>query len=251
MPSFLCLHGFTGTPESWSGLLAFQSQGNHVLRPHILGHDPENSIVSPTFEAEVDRLASLVRKQVAGERVHVVGYSQGGRLAIGLLVRHPELFAAATLIGASPGLESKAERQKRRKADERLARRLEEQGLEPFLEFWQTLPLFATQQAAAEEQRLLARLEAQRTQRLRHRPEGLARALRVLGLGSMPNYWPALSDLEPPVHLMVGKLDGKFRRIAECMAQRLLRATVRVVPSVGHNLLLEAPKDVADQLEGF
>lgn len=250
MRSFLCLHGFTGSPESWDSILAsIHDKGVHVLRPHILGHDPEDAIDSPTFEAEVDRLASLVRGQDRRGQdphdVHVIGYSQGGRLAIGLLVRHPDLFTAATLISASPGLESADERRKRREADERLARRLEDEGLERFMDYWQALPLFATQYALPR-----ARLEAQRTERLRHRPEALARALRVLGLGSMPCYWGDLPHLDLPVHLMVGHRDEKFRRIADRMAELLPQVTTTVVAGAGHNLLLETPKRVADQFEG-
>lgn len=238
MPRLVCLHGFTGAPESWDAVAAALPETVEVECPRILGHDPADTIASGTFEEEVDRLAGVVREH--GGAVHLAGYSQGGRLAVGLLARHPKLFASATLIGASPGLESEDERRRRRETDERLARLLEEEGLERFLEHWQALPLFATQRELPE-----AALEAQRRQRLRHRPEALARALRVLGTGGMPCYWGELARIRVPVHLMVGERDEKFRRIARRMAALLPRGTVEAVASAGHNLLLEAPGRVA------
>ena len=44
------------------------------------------------------------------DAVHLVGYSMGARLALGILAEHPELWEdgtirGATLIGVNPGLE--------------------------------------------------------------------------------------------------------------------------------------------------
>lgn len=236
------LHGFTGAPESWDGVLARLPDGTDVFRPYLLGHDPDGAIASLSFEDEVERLARKLREGHPGS-LHLAGYSQGGRLAVGLLVRHPDLFAAATLIGASPGLVSKDERRARRAADEELARLLEEEGLERFLETWESLPLFATQRRLPE-----AVIEAQRRLRRRHRPDGLARALRLLGSGSMPSYWADLARIETPVLLMAGGEDEKFRRTARRMSGLLPRAAVEIVPAAGHNLLLEAPGRVAAAL---
>lgn len=236
----VCLHGFTGSPESWDDVVA--DLAADVDRPPLLGHDPGDAIGSRSFEEEVDRLAHRFRAR-GWNGLHLAGYSQGGRLAVGLLARHRELFASATLIGASPGLDSERARQERRAADERLARLLEDEGLERFLEHWEALPLFASQRRLPE-----ARRAAQRTLRLRHRPAGLARALRVLGSGRMPDYRSELPRIDLPVHLMAGELDAKFTELARLMAALLPRATVEIVPGAGHNLLLEAPRQVADAI---
>ncbi|MCP4655592.1 MAG: alpha/beta fold hydrolase [bacterium] len=238
MRRIVALHGFTGAPESWDAVRSALAPGVGMICPPLVGHDPGDAIRSPTFEAEVDRLAGH-----AAGGVELAGYSQGGRLAVGLLVRHRRRFAAATLIGASPGLGSEAERRARRDADQKLARRLEQEGIESFLDDWEKLPLFASQHHLP-----VAVLARQRTIRRRHRPEALARALRVLGLGRMPDYWPHLAELDLPVRLLVGELDAKFRCIAERMAELLPHGHLEVVPGVGHNLLLEAPERVAAAL---
>ncbi len=234
----VCLHGFTGDPESWDAVLAQRPPGIEAICPPISGHDPTIPLTGDSFEDEVDRLAgSLPRSR---GRYHLAGYSLGGRLALGLLVRHRQLFSSATLIGAHPGLGSESERRRRRAADDALARRLERDGVERFVDHWQSLPLFATQGSLAPEV-----VEAQRRRRLKHGADGLAYALRVLSLGRMPDYRRRLPGLDLPVHLMAGERDGKFRRLVMDMASVMPRTTVEIVPGAGHNLLLEAPRSVS------
>jgi len=237
----LCLHGFTGAPASWDAVRSFLPPEADVEVPALLGHD-DGTITTDTFEDEVDRLAAGLRRR-GGDGWHVAGYSQGGRLAVGLLVRHRGLFSGATLVSASPGLRSEEERARRREQDEKLAMRLETDGLESFLSYWEALPLFSSQSGVSEK-----RLAIQRAIRRQHRASGLAGALRTLGLGRMPSYWEDLASLGVRVRLLVGELDGKFRAIAGEMASILPRATVEVVGGAGHNLLLEVPERVAAAL---
>jgi len=240
--TLLLLHGFTGAPESWSEVESGLA-GVSVLAPALLGHDgtlgPPETL---RFEDEVDRLASTVA--AAGcDRVHVVGYSLGGRLALGLLARHPRRLSAATLISAHPGLEHPEQRAERREADERWAGMLESEGVDAFVSAWEDQSLFATQRRLPP-----ALLEAQRHRRLGHNPRGLARSLRVLGLGSMPCLRDALGGIELPVRLVAGERDAKFSTLAGEMARALPRGVESIVPGAGHNLLMERPAVVAETL---
>jgi 2-succinyl-6-hydroxy-2,4-cyclohexadiene-1-carboxylate synthase len=235
----LLLHGFTGSPLSFRR--AFDGE---ALVPALSGHDGSPGCPSVHgFLDEVDRIAGLARG-AGGGRLHVAGYSLGARVALGLLVRHPELFSGATLIGVHPGLETATERAERVAGDEQWCRLLEGEGLPRFVRAWQDQPLFASQARLSPE--LLAEQEAQR---LRHDARGLAHALRCLGLGQMPNFRPALPALELPVKLLVGSLDVKFVGLAHALSERLPRAAVVEVADAGHNLLLERPDAVRQALE--
>src|SRR5882724_11833530 len=94
----LLLHGFTGGPFTWDGVVASLRNERRVLRPFLLGHGAETARVDrpdgaeSSFESEVDRIADLVRGAQL-RNVHVCGYSLGGRIALGLLARAPELFS--------------------------------------------------------------------------------------------------------------------------------------------------------------
>lgn len=249
--SIVFLHGFTGGPTSWDAVLGHLSAGagvtQRMLCPVITGHEgsmagPRDTWPAqpPSFEAEVDRLAATLPRGT----LHLVGYSLGARLALGLLVRHRVRFETATLIGGHPGLDDAAARAERAEADDLLAERLERGGLAAFVAEWEALPLWDSQRTLAP-----ARLAAQRALRLTHDAPRLAHALRTLSLGRMPSWTSALPTLDLPVTLVAGHADAKFRALAESMAAALPSARVQVLGDAsapfGHNLLLEAPGDLA------
>jgi len=228
----VALHGFTGCPESWRRTRSVAKVP--FATPRILGHGAAAPGVE-TFDGEVDRLARGLR-----EPTDLVGYSLGARLALGIAVRHPEQVRTLTLVGVNPGLEDGASAKARREADELLARALETDGIEAFVDRWERVPLFASQRMLPE----MLRAERRR-QRLAHDPEGLARALRVLGLGSMPSQWEAIGRLPMAVTLVVGAEDAKYRTIAERIRDRRPTTRVVVVPDAGHDVTLEAPAALA------
>jgi 2-succinyl-6-hydroxy-2,4-cyclohexadiene-1-carboxylate synthase len=235
-PAVALLHGFTGWPASWDAVVAALPPGTRVAAPPLVGHGAEAR--GPRFEDEVDRLAAELRK--AADRVHLAGYSLGGRLALGLMVRHPDLVLSAMLVGAQPGLAADDERKARRVSDDRLRAVLLERGLEAFVDAWERLPLFASQASLPD-----AVLAAQRESRLRHEPGALAESLRLTGLGAMPPYGEALRAVECPTTLMAGELDPKFTALAFEMAERIPGATVEIVAGAGHNVVMERPAAVA------
>ncbi len=239
------LHGFTGAPGSWRSVVRWLEleaglSPSGTFTPAALGHDgtPGPRAID-SFEDEVDRLADAVRAR-ALEGAHLVGYSMGGRLGLGMLARHPGLFSGATLIGASPGLRDTAEREARAARDEEWARLLDEEGLDTFVAAWETLPIWATQEGLPRK-----RLERQRAIRRSHDPRGLARSLRVVGVGRMPDYRASLPDIEIPVRLVVGGRDPKFLDLAREMAAGLPRTAVTIIPEAGHNVVLENPREIA------
>lgn len=239
MATWLCLHGFTGTPECFRALVRADDRDT-FLAPALTGHGAPAAAWQTSFEAEVGRLERWLSERSRGPS-YLLGYSLGARLGLGLLLSHPERFAGAVLVGANPGLRSASERLERKHADEQYRKILLHRGLAAFVDEWQRLPLFETQSALDR-----ATLAEQRRRRLTHTAEGLAHALSVLGLGEMPDYWPELAKLDLPVTLVVGAEDAKFRRLGEAMLQLLPRARLELAPRAGHNVVLESPEWLAE-----
>lgn len=228
MKTWVLLHGFTGDPRAFEQLRA--KLGGRVLAPMLPGHGPRPTPVDG-WSAEISKLAAwLEREGVSG--AHLVGYSFGGRLGWSLAERD-DLFSRATLIGAHPGLSGAGERDDRRAGDALFIERLERDGLDAFVAAWGALPLFASQRALPEET-----LAAQRAIRRSHTARGLADALRHLGLAEMPASRPRV-----PVELVVGERDGRHLEIA-----RGLDRPLHVIPGVGHNVLIEAPRALGEVL---
>ncbi len=221
--SYLLLHGFTGSPSSFSHLHVPEGS----LVPALAGH--LGAPGSPGFWEEVERLAAL------GQGCRgLFGYSLGGRLALGLLARYPERFEHAIVVSAHPGLASEAERTARRESDLGFVRLLREQGLAAFVRAWEALPLWASQDSLPEAVR-----SAQRKARLAHDPLGLADSLVQQGLAEMPDLRPLLARVRCLVSLLVGERDPKFTALGRELCGIIPRARLTVATGAGHNLLLE------------
>jgi 2-succinyl-6-hydroxy-2,4-cyclohexadiene-1-carboxylate synthase len=238
------LHGYTGHADSWSEITAavlHQRPLPLVLWGHDPDANPEPEVI--TFVEEVDRLTSIIRSQSRDESVILCGYSLGARVALGILVRHPEIASAALLIGVHPGLRTADERRARAEADLAWCRLAEEQGSAKFSEAWEAQPLFRSQSALPP-----SVLTRQRELRARHSGRALATGMRSLGLGGMPSFWDDLPRVAVPVRLMVGDGDSKFAALAEEMLHALPSASLTVVKDCGHNVVLERPEAVALEL---
>lgn len=233
------LHGFTGSPASWAPVLE-QLDDVQAFVPALTGHGAE--AVAVDFLDEVHRLLAGVDAWRGEHLVHLAGYSLGARVALAMAVEQPDAFASVTLIGVNPGPRSETERSERRAADAKWIELLE-RGIEPFVDEWEKLPLWASQE------RLPAAVrKAQRETRLLHDPKGLQASLRATGLAEMPDLRTRLPELRVPVTLMAGEQDAKFLALAREAAALLPNARVITVPDAGHNLLLERPEAVAHVL---
>lgn len=238
------LHGFTGAPTSWDAVRAALPPGLEVHALPLPGHAPDFPVpwLGPEAADEARWSASvdaLAERLPAGSAV-LVGYSLGARLALGLLAQHPARIRSALLIGVNPGLADPTARRLRVESDDLLARRLRADGIEAFERHWSALPIFASQARVPAP----ARAE-QRARRLAHDPEQLARSLETVGLGRMPDLSPVLEAGAPPLRLVVGAEDAKFRALAEAAAARRPELGPSLVAEAGHDVPLEAPVALA------
>jgi 2-succinyl-6-hydroxy-2,4-cyclohexadiene-1-carboxylate synthase len=239
--SYVFVHGFLGLPSSWDEVIEAGRWSGPIERATLLGHGLTSdwSRTPRTFDEEVDRLAASARASVGGP-AHWVGYSMGARVALVLAARHPELVSRLTLVSGSAGLPTDDERRERALADDALAHELEIEGLPSFVQRWEQLPLFASQQRLPPTERAKHRLR-----RLAHRERSVSRALTVLTPGRMPVVTGALSSIDVPVSLVAGALDTKYAQIARALMPLFPRARVHVLEDAGHDLCLERPREIA------
>ena len=150
------------------------------------------------------------------------------------------------LESATAGIQDEHERHQRAEADQELARRIEEAGVETFVDEWERLPIWESQRSLPDEV-----LRLQRDIRLRNRAVGLANSLRGMGQGAQPSYWDRLGEIAVPVLLIAGGLDRKFVGIAGQMGVRIADATLSVVPGAGHAVHLERPDEFLGDVREF
>jgi 2-succinyl-6-hydroxy-2,4-cyclohexadiene-1-carboxylate synthase len=240
------LHGFAGSAGDWEGQMVdgLAGAGLAPVLVDLPGHGADAGV---NDAASFTLGSALARIEAAGRwPADLIGYSMGGRLALHFAAAHPGRVRRLVLESASPGLPRESERAERRAEDEALAARIEAEGVEWFVDHWESQPMFETRRWLDD-----AVLLRRRNLRLRNDPNSLAAALRGLGTGALPSLWDRLEGLDLPTLLVVGERDEKFVSTAERMARAMPRARVALIPGAGHTVHLEAPDAWLEVVIGF
>jgi 2-succinyl-6-hydroxy-2,4-cyclohexadiene-1-carboxylate synthase len=238
-PALMLLHGYTGTGRSMERLARAFQHDFDTIAPDLPGHGRSADRTAGhayDFDTCVDDLAATLA--AAGhDSAHWLGYSMGARLALACAVRHPARVTSLVLLAGRAGIADPGERAERRRADEALAARIEQFGVESFVDEWLAQPLFATLRRLDP-----AFMERERAARLVNDSRGLASSLRALGPAAQPPLFDDLPRVTVPVLLVAGALDVRFVAAAHELARSLPRAEVCVLPDAGHAAHLEQPE---------
>ncbi|MGE3075019.1 MAG: 2-succinyl-6-hydroxy-2,4-cyclohexadiene-1-carboxylate synthase [Dehalococcoidia bacterium] len=247
-PPIVLLHGFTGSAKGWGNFRTRLERDFTTVAIDIVGHGKSDS-PEEIQHYQMPRVAADVVEatRLAGfRRATWLGYSMGGRTALHVAAAHPEAVERLIVIGGSPGLPSRAEREARVAADNELAVRIERFGIAPFVDYWESLALFATQRRLPE-----AIQRAIREGRLACNPVGLANSLRGMGTGAQPPLFDRLAAMAFPAMLLAGAEDAKFSGIAAEMSASIRDSRVEIVPEAGHAAHLEQPEICARLVRAF
>lgn len=258
----LALHGFMQTGAAWERVAPRLCLGRCLYAVDLVGHgasDKPHDAEAYTIPAMVDALAAFVEEvmlpqnaQAVGEggrpqtHVHVLGYSMGGRIALELTLRHPELVYTLVLESAGLGPRSEEDRAAYAQRAAEWARALRTDGMPAFVDYWEQLPLFASQKRLAADVR-----QAVREERLANDAEALALTVENSGQHTMPTEREnreRLSYCWTPVLYVCGSQDDKYLAHAEDL-QRMGLDTKALMG--GHNLHLEQPEGFLEALEAF
>lgn len=246
LPAVVLLHGFTGSVSTWHETAALLQDRYSIIAVDLTGHGltaAPAEVKRYTMEEQTADLHELLEKLAVDQPV-MIGYSMGGRIALSYAVRYPHSLSALILESSSPGLRTLEERASRRQADNMLAERIEKEGMEWFIDYWQDIPLFHSQKKMPEERQAKVRGE-----RLHQRKEGLANSLRGIGTGSQPSNWERLQQLAMPVCLLTGSEDDKFIEIADEMEKLIPNACRAVIKDAGHAIHVEKPVQFATMVK--
>ncbi|MGY0693217.1 2-succinyl-6-hydroxy-2,4-cyclohexadiene-1-carboxylate synthase [Virgibacillus sp. FSP13] len=232
-PPVVMLHGFTGSSQTWRKIVEAWQDTFELITIDLPGHGKTNTETPRTMEMcsqDIKKFLNHLRLT----SVHLVGYSMGGRTALTFAMMFPSYVQSLTLESSSPGLEDVSEREKRVNHDTDLATKIENEGVTAFVDFWENIPLFQTQQ------NLPPNLKQEiRAERLAQSETGLSQSLLYMGTGAQPSWWGSLEQLAMPVLLIVGNLDEKFLRLNKKMQKSLPNGRLTIVENAGHAIHVE------------
>lgn len=237
----LLIPGFTGSKEDFAALLpllaaagwgatTYDQRGQYESSA-----DPNDDFSLAGFAA--DALAVSARVFGTAERVHLVGHSFGGLVAIPAALRQPQVWASLTLLCSGPGGLPPRLRAEPLEA----ARALERDGLESvYQQMEQRDRALRRPPASPEIEEFLHR------RFLANSVHSLAAIARLLG--DSTDFTAELAALELPVSVIRGERDDAWPHGVQDRLAQAVGTRVVVIDDAAHSPAWEQPEATRDAL---
>lgn len=227
------LHGFWGAPSDWNPVLQRLSLTSSVWVPDL--YLDESIGPGKNLDEWLNRFShQLIHRSGRDQRVNLIGYSMGGRLAMALTQAWPEKFASVLLLSTRPTPLSEEENEARVIWENHWCERFETESWDFLESAWQLQDVFA----------------ADRPVEHRHLEPLRGLLPRCLKGRSVRDFQP----FEPPAKLKVGWLFGASDQKYKIWANRLLsrgdQGQIGVIDGAGHRLIEPAASVIVQWVEG-
>jgi esterase len=101
-PRVVFLHGLFGQGRNWTAVAKALSPVARVMLVDLPNHGRSPWTDHFSYPEMAGQLADLLQTEGAGEAYAVVGHSMGGKVAMTLALRHPELVERLAVVDVSP-----------------------------------------------------------------------------------------------------------------------------------------------------
>ena len=237
---FILLHGFLGLPRDWenvieninadlegSGIEGVYHKIDYFNRPNL---GPKNKLetVAPEFINYISSIASHPRKVL-------VGYSLGGRMALHIFEKNPEMFEHLVLVSTHPGLKPFQEPE----IKERESRDL----------FWSELFLNHNCEEVVQkwnEQSVFEGSEFEPERDASHyRRDLLSKALVNWSLSKQADKRMILKRHSKKISFVIGERDKKFIELGRTFMSEIPDIHLEMISLAGHRVLFDNALELA------
>ena len=101
-PTVVFLHGLFGQGKNFTTIAKALAPGHQSLLVDLPNHGASAWTASVDYADMAESVAEAIRQALPGERVAVVGHSMGGKVAMVLALRHPDLVERLAVVDISP-----------------------------------------------------------------------------------------------------------------------------------------------------
>jgi magnesium chelatase accessory protein len=245
-PVVLLLHGTGAATHSWRGIAPLLARRFTVVAPDLPGHGFSDPLpkARQSLAGMADALASLAG-ELEVEPAIGVGHSAGAALAMRAALDGPLVLGRIVSLNGAllpfPGMAGVL--------FPSLARMFGRNSLVPRLFAWRARDRSAVEHLIASTGSVLDPTGVELYARLVSNPGHVAGALAMMANWDLDALHRDLPRLTTPVHLIAGERDRTVPAAAAQQVQRLFsRASVEVLPGLGHLAHEEAPEVVAQSI---
>ncbi|MFC1977237.1 alpha/beta fold hydrolase [Chloroflexota bacterium] len=231
------IHGAGDNLEAWWNQVPVFSGHYRVLIYDVRGYGQTEP---PSGEYSSDILTQdlyELLKTLGVSETYVLGYSMGGRVAVGLTLSHPELVKALIIAnsGVAPAQRSQEEMQEMTKLRQERVKTVEKHGLEPIMDESTAMvfsPGWPEQNPAV--------FEHYKRIRLRNDPEAYLVAARAMVRGMPP---ADVSGIGCPTLIIAGEKDSLMGAESGRASQELIPGSHLKIMATGHASAIENPQE--------
>ena len=221
------IHGFTGNCLTW--LSVQEKLKNYTISIDLPGHGKSKICLLDEFPNLLYQ--SLLALDV--DRIHLCGYSMGGRLAILFSSIYPDMIESLILESSSIGIKCERNRKERAIRDKRISKEIKG-SFDSFISRWESIDMFKLQK-----ERNFSEWKIQRHARLSHDIENLSKSLNIFGVGNIHYLDKEFEKINSPITIITGSEDSKYADIAIDMAELNSNARHVIINNSSHNTHLE------------
>lgn len=234
----LLIHGGLVDSRMWDDQVASLSPGHCTIRYDQRGFGRSKApgaAYSPVEDARA------VMDKVGVTKAVVIGLSYGGQVAVDFALEHPERVLALVTAGAT------VRGQELQKVGDRAAiyEALKKRGTAEAVKLWLEDPAFVTTGDLPAVQERMRRMLTENVKGWgTPRPE----------LAHWPSRVPSdhIGEIAVPTLVLRGGLENpNIVAAADLLAEKIPRATLRIIPAAGHHLNMEAPEQFDAAVLGF
>jgi 2-succinyl-6-hydroxy-2,4-cyclohexadiene-1-carboxylate synthase len=229
------LHGFLGLPSDFHQVQKFFTEKNKKILwksvDYLKFSETSPAVALADWGASFNKLIRKLRED-SGPQI-LLGYSQGGRLALHALQEDPSFWAGCVLISTGVGI-SEDEKPVRLESDNRWAQKFLTEDFVSTVRLWNSQSVFANSLAEPE------RLESQF-----NRPQ-LAGCLTQWSVARQKNFKEFLKASPVPLLYLSGSSDTKYVALGNELAQGNSSVEHRVINPASHRIVFDQPEQVSE-----
>jgi 2-succinyl-6-hydroxy-2,4-cyclohexadiene-1-carboxylate synthase len=234
------LHGFLGVPSDWNGVresLEFEFEDSDVNPTyHVLDYfNQPNLSPKNSFEKVAGEFVNVIESITTSSRKVLVGYSLGGRVALHIFEKKPELFECLVCVSTNPGFKSSdlEEIMERDSQDQYWSELFLHGDWNEVIQKWNHQDVF--RDSVNEPERESGN----------YRRDLLAKSLLNWSLAKQTNKRGLMRRFPKNITMTVGEHDKKFLELTRGLLKEIPDIGIKIIPQASHRVLFDNPLELA------